>query len=88
MHTETANHAREQARERLQDLIDHLKRSAYEMELYAKQLDAAVEDRRRAEVIDWAINHLVSYIVPNFDIDLLTASQAELAALAAQGAAK
>ena len=79
----TANHARNQALERLQDTINHLQRTAYEMELYAEQFEAAVDNPRRAQVLNSALIHLVSYVMPNFGLDLLAESQAELAKLGA-----
>lgn len=73
-----ANYAREKATERLQDAINTLQRSAYDLELYAEKLEDAIDDKHRAQVINWAINHLVCNILPNFRIDLLASSQAEL----------
>lgn len=76
-----ANYARQQAQERLQDAINLLQRSAYDMEVYAEKLEAAQGDKERAQVVNWAISHLVSNILPNFRIDLLANSQADLSAL-------
>ena len=76
------------ASERLQAAINLLQRSMYDMECYAEKLDAANSDRERSQVLNWAINHLVCNIQPNLRIDLLAASQAEMAVLAAQGAAE
>lgn len=73
-----ASYAREKATERLQDAINTLHRSAYDLELYAEKLEDAIDDKHRAQVINWAINHLVCNILPNFRIDLLANSQAEL----------
>lgn len=81
-----ANYVREQARERIQDAINHLQRSAYELEVYEERLEAADDDQHRAQLLNWAINHLVCNILPNFRIDLLAQSQASLAVLAARGA--
>ena len=73
-----ANFAREKATERLQDAINFLQRSVYDMELYAEKLEDAEDDKGRAQVVNWAINHLVCNITSNFRIDLLANSQAEL----------
>ena len=83
-----ANYAREKAQERLQAAINQLQRSMYDMECYADKLAAAENDRERAQAMNWAINHLVCNIQPNLRIDLLAQSQAELAVLAAHGAAE
>jgi hypothetical protein len=76
-----ATHVRKQAQVRLQDAINLLQRSAYDMEVYAEKLEAAQDDKERAQVVNWAINHLVCNILPNFRIDLLACSQADLSAL-------
>lgn len=73
-----ANYIREKATERLQDAINFLQRSVYDLELYAEKLEGAEDDRQRAQVMNWAINHLVCNILPNLRIDLLANSQAEL----------
>lgn len=79
-------YARTHARERLQDAINTLQRSMYDMECYVERLEAADSDRQRAQVLNWAINRLVCNIQPNLRIDLLAESQAELTVLAALGA--
>ena len=76
------------ASERLQTAINQLQRSMYDMECYAKKLEEATSDRERSQVLNWAINHLVCNIQQNLRIDLLATSQAELAVMAAKGAAK
>ncbi len=76
------------ASERLQAAINLLQRSMYDMECYAEKLDAATSDCERSQVLNWAINHLVCNIQQNLRIDLLATSQAELAVMAAQGAAE
>ena len=73
-----ANYGREKATVRLHDAINFLQRSAYDMELYAEKLEDAIDDNHRAQVINWAINHLVCNIFPNFRIDLLSSSQAQM----------
>lgn len=66
-----ANYGREKVAERLQDTINFLQRSAYDMELYGKKLEDAQDDKHRAQGINWAINHLVCNILPNLRIDFL-----------------
>jgi ABC-type phosphate transport system ATPase subunit len=75
-----AAHVRKQAQQRLQDAINQLQRSVYDIEVYGEKLEAAQDDKERAQVVNWAINHLVCNILPNFRIDLLATSQAELTA--------
>ena len=83
-----AKSARVKASERLQAAINQLQRSMYDMECYAEKLTTAKNDRERAQAMNWTINHLICNIQPNYRIDLLAQSQAELAVLAAQGAAE
>ena len=74
-----ATYVREKSQQRLQDAINHLQRTMYEMELYLEKLEQARDDTHRAQVMNWAISHLVCNIQPNLRIDLLADSQAELA---------
>ena len=83
-----AKSIRATASERLQSAINTLQRSMYDMECILEKLDEATDDSERARHMNAAINHLVCNIQPNLRIDLLATSQAELAVLAAQGAAK
>jgi hypothetical protein len=78
-----ATHVRQQAHERLQEAINCLQRNMIELECYVEKLDAAANDVQRAEIINAAINHLVTGIQPNLRIDLLARSQAELCKLGA-----
>jgi hypothetical protein len=74
-----AKHAREQAVQQMQEAINHLQRSHYEMDRYLERMEEAVTDRERAQILNWSINHLVCNIMPNLRIDLLANSQAALA---------
>jgi hypothetical protein len=76
-----ATHVRQQAHERLQAAINCLQRNMFELECYAEKIDAAANDVQRADIINAAINHLVTGIQPNLRIDLLAHSQAELCKL-------
>lgn len=76
-------HVRLQAHERLQAAINCLQRNMSELESYVETLDAAANDAQRADIINAAINHLVTGIQPNLRIDLLARSQAELCKLGA-----
>ena len=78
-----ATYASDQARERLQFAINTLQRSMYDMECYLEKLETAENDFERSQILNWAINYLVTGIQPNLRIDLLAHSQAELAKLGA-----
>ena len=79
--TSHACHVRQQAHERLQAAINCLQLNMFELECYLEKLDATANDIQRAEIINAAINHLVTGIQPNLRIDLLAHSQAELCKL-------
>jgi hypothetical protein len=74
-----AKHAREQAVQQIQETINHLQRTHYEMDRYLERMEEAATDRERAQILNWSINHLVCNIMPNLRIDLLANSQAALA---------
>jgi hypothetical protein len=74
-----AKHAREQAVQQMQEAINHLQRTHYEMDRYLERMEEAATDRERAQILNWSINHLVCNIMPNLRIDLLANSQAALA---------
>lgn len=74
-----AKHAREQAVQQMQDAINHLQRTHYEMDRYLERMEEAATHRERAQILNWSINHLVCNIMPNLRIDLLANSQAALA---------
>lgn len=74
-----AKHAREQAVQKMQEAINYLQRTHYEMDRYLERMEEAATDRERAQILNWSINHLVCNIMPNLHIDLLANSQAALA---------
>lgn len=74
-----AKHAREQAVQQMQEAINHLQRTHYEMDRYLERMEEAATDSERAQILNWSINHLVCNIMPNLRIDLLANSQAALA---------
>jgi hypothetical protein len=74
-----AKHAREQAVQQMQEAINHLQRTHYEIDHYLERMEEAATDRERAQILNWSINHLVCNIMPNLRIDLLANSQAALA---------
>ena len=73
-----------QAKERLQDAVNTLQRSTYELEVYIERFEQADTERERSQIVNWAVNHLVCNITPNLRIDLLADSQTQLAVLAAE----
>jgi len=75
-----AKYIRKQAQERLQYAINTLQKNVYEMELYHERLEASQTDAERADVLNWAINHLVCNIMPKLRIDLLAHSQSDVLA--------
>jgi hypothetical protein len=76
--------AKQQAVERMQNAVNTLQRSMYEIERYKEDLEQSDNPEQQAKILNWAINHLVCNISPNLRIDLLADSQAELNRLAAK----
>jgi hypothetical protein len=76
----------EQATERMQDAVNTLQRSMYELELYIERLEKADSDRERSNVVNRFLTYLANGITPNIRFDLLADSQAQLAAFAAMEA--
>jgi methionine aminopeptidase len=74
-----AKHAREQAVQKMQEAINHLQCTHYEMDRYLERMEESATNRERAQILNWSINHLVCNIMPNLRIDLLANSQAALA---------
>lgn len=76
-------HAVEQAKERMQDAVNTIQRSMYELELYIEHLEKADNDRERSNVLNRFLTYLASGITPNIRFDLLADSQAQLTVFAA-----
>jgi len=77
-----AEQVRHNAAQRLQTVIETLEMSIHEIERYQAKLNDAACDTERAELMNWTVQFLVCYAVPNMRIDLLADSQFELKALA------
>lgn len=80
------SHAVEQANERMQDAVNTIQRSMYELELYIEHLEKADNDRERSNVLNRFLTYLASGITPNIRFDLLADSQAQLTVFAASRA--
>lgn len=78
-----AKRTRQQARQRLQNAINTMQKSMYSLECLLEQFDETTLDEERAIFLNRAIAHLVLTAQPNFRIELLAQSQAELAILGA-----
>lgn len=74
-----AKHAREKAVQQMQEAINHLQRTHYEMDRYPERMEEVATDLERAQILNWSINHLLCNIMPNLRINLLANSQAALA---------
>lgn len=73
-----AQQTREQARESMIHARAALERGLQELNHYIDRFDQADNDQSRAQVINWAINHLVCGIQPNLRIDLMAERQSQL----------
>ncbi len=58
-----------------------IERAAQEIARYEVQFQEATDLGQKAKVLNWAINHLCTSIMPNARIDLAAGAQAELHAL-------
>lgn len=67
--------------EALQHMREAIERTAQEIARYELQFQEAASFDEKAKVLNWAINHLCTSILPNARIDLAASAQAELHAL-------
>ena len=81
-----AQQVRQDAVTRLQAAVNHLQRSAYELEIYIERLKNAEDDIQRSHVMCWAINYVSNNILLGMRVEMLATSQAELAVAAASKA--
>ena len=74
---------RQDARQRLQNTINTMQKSMYTLECLLEQFEETEIDEERSLFLNRAISHLTYTAMPNFRIELLAQSQAELAMLGA-----
>lgn len=79
-----ADYQREYAQEQLTNTKNILLRAAEEINRYSQQYDTCTDDSKRADVMNWSINYLVTGILSNLRIDLLAKAQANLTVLASK----
>lgn len=60
-----------------------LMRALEEINKYQRTFNDEVDPSRKADVLNWTINYLITGILPNLRIDLLANAQANLKSLAA-----
>lgn len=60
-----------------------LMRALEEINKYQRTFSDEDDTSRKADVLNWAINYLITGILPNLRIDLLASAQANLKAIAA-----
>lgn len=61
-----------------------LARALREMDSYVEHYKAAEEPSKKADVLNWSVNHLASNILGNCRLDLLATRQAEIRAAIAK----
>jgi len=59
-----------------------LMRALEEINKYQRSFTDETDPARKAEVLNWTINYLVTGILPNLRVDLLASAQANLKAVA------
>lgn len=55
-----------------------LDRAIREIDTYIDYLDKADSNRKRAQIMNWALHYLACNILPNVRLDLIANAQAEL----------
>lgn len=65
----------------INNAIETLERALRELNKYREDYASNPEPSKKANVLNWTINELVSNIMPNLRIDLLADAQAELTRL-------
>ena len=69
------------AREVLNHARSTLVRALQELDAYIKAFDAAETPAQKAEVLNWTLNHLATYIAPNLRLDMIASAQAAFSRL-------
>lgn len=57
-------------------------RALQELDAYIEQFEAANSPARKAELLNWTLNHLATGITPNLRLDLIANAQAQFTRLA------
>ena len=73
-----ARQVRAKAIECLQHASNQLNKASYYIDEYVEKFQKARTPEERQNLVNWAINHLVSSIQPNLGIDALARAQANL----------
>ena len=73
-----ALHAEHRAREALAQARSTLERALRELDRYTARFDEAESLRDKADVLNWTLRHLATYVPNNVRMDLIAGAQAEL----------
>lgn len=68
--------AEQNAADALSSARDALTRALHELDLYIEKFNAADSPARKAELLNWTLNHLATGIAPNLRLDLIANAQA------------
>lgn len=74
--------AEQNAADALANARGTLIRALHELDSYIEKFDAADSPARKAELLNWALNHLATGIAPNLRLDLIANAQAMFTQLA------
>ena len=76
------DHELEYAQTKGHDSLTHaratLERALRELDRYIERYDEGKDAKDRADVLNWSINHLVTFIPNNIRLDLIAGAQAEM----------
>lgn len=74
--------AEQNASDALANARGTLIRTLHELDSYIEKFDAADSPARKAELLNWTLNHLATGITPNLRLDLIANAQAMFTRLA------
>lgn len=78
-HASNTQFAHQQARAAFKNARSTLEHALRELDRFAERFDEAASNAEKAQVMNWALNHLACNITPNLRLDLIANAQAELA---------
>jgi hypothetical protein len=73
-----ANHAETQGREALANARATMERALAELDHFIARYEEVEGLKHKANVLNWTLNHLATYVPNNVRLDLIAGAQAEL----------
>jgi len=73
-----AHYAEQRGREAIAQAKATLERALCELESYGERYEASNSLKDKANVLNWTLSHLATYVPNNVRLDLIASAQAEL----------